>query len=606
MYETEASSATLDPNDIPTEVLNHFDVRRETITHRSQIVWAEHCTECTMPSCFNTCDYYSPRQDLKCRRFENGIIGIESKNSLVGHFMKITFRKWGKLEGKGSTKLLPTDAARRREEADLKISKIIEMIPMPYNVRLLSNRLRTKLKGPSSADLNNSSTPQPNSFVLECYNPTETPVTISLTVRPELLSGTQYQKFFDLAPGHNLFQLPISEISRFINVNEKFLAQVQPQPDLPGLTLYFGILDFVFDHKLGDFVQELSDPNNLAKDLPKIKCVVWDLDNTLWKGTLIEDGQDNLILNEQAVQILKDFDSRGILNSIASKNNQEEALAVLRKFRIEEYFLYPDISWEPKSIAIRRIAAKLNIGIDTFCFIDDQPFEIAEVSASHPNLLAKDIAEIEDLLQHPRFDITVSSESKNRRLLYKSQIERETAQLDQNDDYEKFLTSCNLILSIEPLTERTQLRVYELAQRTNQMNFSGNKYPRKTLNAIADNEDLDTFVLSCKDRFGDYGIIGFSIVRKSDATMQDLMFSCRIQSKRVDHAFLSHIINKYHNPPVACFHVEYKISEKNTPSAQIFSEMSFIEVGKIGDKTILEYPKAAPLPTNNIVEIIQR
>ena len=107
-----------------------------------------------------------------------------------------------------------------------------------------------------------------------------------------------------------------------------------------------------------DFVKETID----VKKSKKLKCIVWDLDNTMWKGTLVEDGAKEIKLNEKIKEILIELDNRGILLSIASKNNEEDVLEVLKNFEILDYFLFPQISWNPKSQAIANIAKQLNIG----------------------------------------------------------------------------------------------------------------------------------------------------------------------------------------------------------------------------------------------------
>ncbi len=607
MYETEISDSEVPASELPGDILQLFSQSKSSVTHRSLISWAEHCTECTMPGCFSTCEFYTPRPDLKCRRFEDGIVGVKMDNGPVSHLMKITFRKWGKLEGKGSTELFPLETAIRREKQDHKLSSLQHSVPLPYNLRVLGARARSRKKEPKPSAGNSSTGLQANCFIVECYNPSPEPVTISVTMRPDSEPiRTQYQNFMELQPGHNIHQLPMAEIQKFLSLEKPFIVQIQPQPDMPGLVLYFGLLDFAYDPALKEDTPNLEKVSSSGDKPKKVKCVVWDLDNTLWSGTLIEDGAEKLVLNDSAVQLIKDLDARGILNSVASKNNAEDALAVLEKYDLTEYFLYPDISWEPKSLALKRIAKKLNIGIDTFAFIDDQPFERAEVSETIPEVLCFDVTEIREILSHPSFDVPVTADGKNRRLLYKSQVQREEAMEDTDGDYEGFLKSCDLVLTSQALSESSLDRVYELAQRTNQMNFTGNRYPRKTLSAIMEDPDLDTYVLDCKDRFGDYGVIGFSIVRKSDATMQDLMFSCRIQSKRVDHAFLTHVIRKYHDPESEGFKVEYRQSPKNTPSAQIFSDMGFIETDKLEDKSILSYPRDEQLPVNEIVTVNEK
>ncbi len=121
------------------------------------------------------------------------------------------------------------------------------------------------------------------------------------------------------------------------------------------------------------------------------------------------------------------------------------------------------------------------------------------------------------------------------------------------------------------MTEENLERVHELTQRTNQMNFSGNRYDREVLRKLLASPYLDTFVLSCEDRFGSYGVIGFSIVDRREPRMTDLMFSCRIQSKRVEHAFLASVIRRYIAETGKDFYANYRKTPRNAPSGQVFS-----------------------------------
>ena len=106
---------------------------------------------------------------------------------------------------------------------------------------------------------------------------------------------------------------------------------------------------------------------------PTIKCVIWDLDNTIWDGTLLEDS--SVSLKPRIGEVLEELDRRGILHSIASRNDYDQAMAKLQEFGIADYFLYPEIRWDAKSLSVRLIQEHLNIAYDTLLFIDDQPFE---------------------------------------------------------------------------------------------------------------------------------------------------------------------------------------------------------------------------------------
>ena len=139
-----------------------------------------------------------------------------------------------------------------------------------------------------------------------------------------------------------------------------------------------------------------------------------------------------------------------------------------------------------------------------------------------------------------------TAEAANRRALYKQELERQLVEEQYGDEgYVEFLRDCNIELEIQPMQPENLDRVHELAQRTNQLNFSGNRYTREQLEAMLDNGNYETYVLSCRDRFGDYGTVGFCVVDRHEPRVLDLAFSCRIQNKRVEHAFLSHLLHEY-------------------------------------------------------------
>ena len=113
--------------------------------------------------------------------------------------------------------------------------------------------------------------------------------------------------------------------------------------------------------------------SKLKSEDRKIKCVIWDLDNTIWNGTLLED--QTVILRPNITEIIRTLDERGILQSICNRNSYEQVFEKLREFKLAEYFIYSQVNWSPKSESIAAIAKAINIGTDTLAFIDDQQFE---------------------------------------------------------------------------------------------------------------------------------------------------------------------------------------------------------------------------------------
>src|SRR5262249_36757082 len=138
---------------------------------------------------------------------------------------------------------------------------------------------------------------------------------------------------------------------------------------------------------------------------------------------------------------IRELDRRGILQSVASKNSATDVDAVLKRMGIEEYFLYPQVGWWPKSRSIAAIANALNIDKDTFVFVDDQPFEREEVLSAWPQVRAIDASDVSSMLDWPEFQVTVTEESRTRRLMYRQQQERDALAATFEGDYLGFLKS---------------------------------------------------------------------------------------------------------------------------------------------------------------------
>jgi FkbH-like protein len=326
----------------------------------------------------------------------------------------------------------------------------------------------------------------------------------------------------------------------------------------------------------------------------------------MWDGVLLEDGPGTLRLKPGILPIIQDLDRRGILQSIASKNNHEEAMQVLRQFDIDEFFLYPQISWAPKGEAVRAIGRLLNISLDTVLFVDDLQFELQQVRAACPGVMVLDAKHYLSILQMKECQVPVTGETASRRKMY--QVERTRSEMAQNfkDDYKAFLRYCNIQVTIQHLTEENIERVHELTQRTNQLNFSGNRYHREILSRILLTPYLDTYVLACEDRFGSYGIIGFGIVDSREPRLTDLMFSCRIQSKRVEHAFLGYLITKYIAATGKHFHADYRKTPRNSPSGRVFADLGMREIGTHDGVTSLVFRRDMEIPGDGIVQIVEQ
>ncbi|WP_410590363.1 HAD-IIIC family phosphatase [Amycolatopsis sp. lyj-23] len=288
----------------------------------------------------------------------------------------------------------------------------------------------------------------------------------------------------------------------------------------------------------------LLSPAPAAKPVQgKIKCVVWDLDNTVWDGVLLEDG--DVRLRPWVVEHVKRLDAMGVLHSVASKNDHDAAMAKLREFGLDEYFLFPRISWNAKSASIGQIAKKLNLGLDAFAFVDDQEFERAEVSFALPQVTTVDILEADEVLRRPEFAPRfVTDESAQRRGMYFSQLARDDIEEDFSGTGEEFLASLDLRFTIAPARREDLQRAEELTVRTNQLNSTGRTYSYDELDALRSSDDHVLLVASLTDKFGSYGKIGLALLEKGtpDWRLNMMLMSCRVMSRGVGTVLLGHVM----------------------------------------------------------------
>jgi FkbH-like protein len=599
MYETETNTSVESPAQLPGDVMRSFTELRERVQSRTVLPWSEHCTECVWPTCYTTCDLYSPRPDGRCRRFADGMVRIDVPEAVNSYVLKIRFKRWGKLWTPGNVRLQAAAKAEKLEKRDYRIGSALQRVPLPALVNITAAKRYGFKKRMASSGSNGQELP--TCFLLECYNPEAHEVPLSLTMRATDEGALMpFQKLIRLTPGFHRIRVPVGEISARIDVREPFGIELIPNDDVRETTLYFGLMEFVTE--LAE--SKLLEGRKAGQAGKKIKCVVWDLDNTLWDGVLVEDGAEKLRLRAGVAEVIQELDHRGILHSIASKNNSEDALEVVKRFHLDQYFLCPQISWKPKSEGIKAIAEQLNIGMDSILFIDDSEFELGEVKAVSPEVRVLKAEHYLSLPEKDECQVPVTAESRERRRLYQVEAKRQTLAEGFSNDYMAFLRHCQIRLTVRPMTEENLERVHELTQRTNQMNFSGNRYDREVLRKLLASSDLDTFVLSCEDRFGSYGVVGFSIVDRREPRMTDLMFSCRIQSKRVEHAFLASVIRRYIGETGKDFYANYRKTPRNAPSGQVFADLVMEEIEIRDGVSSLRFSKDKEVAEDGVIEVV--
>jgi FkbH-like protein len=606
MYET--ADNTPSPRVLPSRASLRFRETAEAVVARSLIVWAEHCTECAYPSCYSTCEFYSPRRDKNCRRFAAGVTQWRDGVTTLG---QVRFKKWAKLEGTGPVAIVPSGRAVFSESVDRLASSVITRVgpDLVYN-ELARNWNRLK-KGMSSGAAKHAL----SGFMLEAFSPTPPPYALLLTILP--LGPDENESFQCRVPigrGYNRMFVPLAEISARVDLDRPFLIQIEPVGDFEGHELVFGLIDFVrlepdsaIRHRiLGESDDGESADRSARKSQKLVKCVVWDLDDTLWRGTLAEDGAAALAVDPVVLSTIKELDRRGILQSAASKNDPEPALAALVALGVRDYLLFPQIGWGPKSQSVARIAELLDIGLDTFIFVDDQPFERGEVGETLPDVTVMSALEIESLLSHPRLDVPITAESGKRRAMYQTEERRLATFEDSGTDYLSFLRGCFIRLEINLLSPASEARAYELSQRTNQLNVSGTRYSRDDIAALMSGEGgTDTFMLTCSDRFGDYGIIGMCVLDRRQARVQAFMMSCRVQRKRVEQAFFSWLVRRLEaRRQHDVIEVDYRKTERNGAIVKMLQELGFELHMESDGRGLFTRRLDEPFVEDDVVEIV--
>lgn len=575
LSEKSGESKTKFAPQLPKNFEDFHNRLTNRIIERTNIVWGEHCSECSQPQCYFSCDFYTPKQDMHCRRFVAGFEEIEGQSD----FSRIRFRKWGKIEAN----VKPTEF-----NSNGKDKLLIGAAKLPFAPYLLKRKAQY-LDGQSQlVQVQFDEIQNTDCLLIEAFSIDGQNHTFTINVfNPDYANTQMFQARFEISAQLNSIEIKTGDIAKLVDLSQGFLVQIEPLNGAEGRDIAFGICDFV----------KIKPETAAAKPAKQAKLVMWDLDETLWHGILAEDGIEGLKLRTEAIDAIKNLDERGVLHSIASKNDKENVLAALKHFGIEEYFLSPQINWGPKSNSIKMIAENLSLGIDSFVFIDDQPFERAEVSNNHKNMRVFSEKEIEAVQNADFMPYEITEEGKNRRKMYMVDAQRQKASAEFAYDYEAFLKNANMTLVIDALNDKNIARIYELSQRTNQLNFNGYKYSREELESLKVHPDLKAVAMTAKDDFGDYGLIGFVVFEPALGKIHQFFMSCRAQKKRVEHGFFEWLRIKFNAAGANGFETKYTPTERNKASKIMLEDLGFEDLGDVWKLKTNETIKSSDIVT---------
>lgn len=564
------------------------------LTHLSLQFPGEHCTECAAPDCHDSCDLYQRAPSGLCRRFMDGIVVRFPGAGPFPYHMEILFKNWGRLLTVGNTLCISRRWHRAASLTLLAVGRLSGLVQAAFGflpgrvhwrisdkIRGAGNRLPRLMNALAARGWGKPA----HALLCVIGNPNHEPVAIEITVSGcgDSQHGHMRQQTATITHGWHVIAIPTTDIGRVINLQNLFRVAIVPLIERPTLLqiAYAGFVaaDLPVNDRAGQTTtsEPATGPSTDATPGKKVKVLIVDLDNTLWDGIVIENPDASYDLKPGVKDVLTELDRRGILLSIVSKNNLDDVRPILERHGIWDLFLHPQISWQAKSAGIETIVQQLNIGMDTAALIDDSDFERSEVSAALPAVRVYDASSFLDIPQRAEFAVPVTEESQGRRKMYLDEEDRKVEFAKQTHGYNDFLASCNIRVVLEAPSESTMDRIHELVQRTNQLNFSGNRYTRPDLLRILAQPDVIPVVMRCEDRFGSYGIVGFSLLKASThlLEMQDLMLSCRIQGKQIEHAYLCYLRDAASRSGFERIICHYNRTARNAAAAKVFEELQF-------------------------------
>lgn len=255
-------------------------------------------------------------------------------------------------------------------------------------------------------------------------------------------------------------------------------------------------------------------------DFTKIKLVIWDLDNTLWKGVL-SDGEVELPKdNKRLVQLLVD---NGIMCSVCSKNDEYSTIEQLKKFGINDFFVFKSINWSPKGDRVRQIISEMQLRAVNCMFIDDNPSNRAEVKAACNDVWVEDVDIIPQLLSY--CSLLQPTDLNHKRLNQYRLLETKQSFRAKYASNVDFLNNSNITVKIENDCEKQIKRITELVQRSNQLNFTKIRSGDDEIKSIVQDKNIECGYVEVSDNFGEYGVVGF--FAKKDSKLLHFVFSCR-------------------------------------------------------------------------------
>ena len=325
------------------------------------------------------------------------------------------------------------------------------------------------------------------------------------------------------------------------------------------------------------------------------KCVVMDLDNTIWGGVIGDDGLSRIEIGELGkghvftnLQLwLKQLKEYGIILAVCSKNNEETAKEPFEQsadmvLRLDDISVFV-ANWEDKASNIRLIQETLNIGMNSIVFLDDNPFERNLVRQMLPDVEVPELPEdpsryLEHLQRWNYFETaSYTGAGSDRTRLYQAEFQRKQME-QQYASIDEYLESLEMIGEASPFTPQYYPRIAQLTQRSNQFNLRTVRYTENEIRRIAEDQQYITIACSLRDKFGNHGLVSVVILQKcsdTEAFVDTWLMSCRVLKRGMEEYVINTLMQKALEQGVAVVTAEYLQTPKNKMVADIYEKMGF-------------------------------
>jgi FkbH-like protein len=358
---------------------------------------------------------------------------------------------------------------------------------------------------------------------------------------------------------------------------------------------YYFLAQMAINPRLAGAFQEWFSVQIQAIELKRKKCLVLDLDNTLWGGILGEDGIAGVALGGEYPgkaflvfqQLILALNHQGILLAICSKNNIDDVRQLWNEhpdsILKEEHFSALRINWNNKADNIREMVQELNIGLDSLVFLDDNPAEREMVQNYLPEVVVPEFPDQPYMLPaffkeiaERYFSIYIlTDEDKVKTEQYKENTERNKLK-EQFIDMDAYIKKLEIKITVEKMNKLNIVRFAQMTQKTNQFNLTTKRYTEFDIQAFSDNGNW-VYGLRVKDRFGDNGITGLIMIELNDQNtyIDTLLLSCRILGKDIEYAFTNYLLNKLKTFGFEHVKATYIRTTKNNQVEEFYEKIGF-------------------------------